>query len=133
MVRRKSPHAERFVPGTTFIINIPLRYSVSAPSSFHDEVRKYFKELKGAKCQSCGRIINKESFGDIIRRSMLKDIGVPNIDDLRKFPTYNDLYRESAKKFWANLPFKDKDFIVSPSNYGRDVWERVKKKLQEKK
>src|SRR3990167_8952409 len=128
MVRRKNPNDERYIPGTTFIIHIPLRFSVSAPLKFHEEVRNYFKNIKSVKCEKCTRIITKESFGDVIKRSILKDVGVLNIDDLRTFPNYNSLFKESASKFWDNLPLKNQGFIISPSAYARQAWDKFKLK-----
>ena len=129
MPKRVSSHNERFVPGTSFVVWIPLRYPISAKPKVHGEIKEYFSEKRKSenRCLTCKRKIDKETFSDVMRKELLKEINIKTIDILREIPPYNKLFKKWTKEFWENFPFKSEE-MVTPSKFSRSTWEKFKKK-----
>lgn len=62
-------HKERSKPGINFIIYIPLRFTISAPLSLHNNFKKYMQD-------------NNKDIPALFHRKMLKLFGVNKIDEV---------------------------------------------------
>ena len=130
--KRLNNKADKCKPGTSFVIEFPFRFNVSAPDKFHNEVREYFDNIKKKRCPSCKRIINKFSFKDIIKNGIYDDVGITGIEDLKEFEPYGSLIKKWTREFWDNLPLKGDHEEVKPTNYSKAKWEQFKKNLESK-